>query len=444
LKRNSYALACRRFKGSHTYDRIADLILNIFGEYKIPIGKVVKVVTDSGSNFLKAFKEFSVDNQRSATVEVLEVDSAEPDINLCDFLEIGEVLEDEESQVKLLPPHQPCASHKLNLVCSVDITKSRATKLQKSSFAKCQGIWNKVSRSTQASESVKELCSKSLITQVCTRWNSFFDSITSLFSVEDCLPGICKATGTPEFKSTEIEFLKQYTLCVKPIAQGLDRLQGENCTFYGELIPTLLSLQEKLKRTKSHKLTHCESLPQLILDSLRKRFGSYIDLSLQHEDAIIAAVSHPFFKLRWAPKERSEEIKTLFIRAVCSESPAANERDCTVIQESINYNPIVSSVKAATLDLKTPKDDSFFEFGNANEVDTESQGKEQSIKDECEAYLRSPSDEVDILQQFPFVKAIFIKYNTPIPSSAPVERLFNYSKMVLAPNRRRINDCTFE
>jgi hypothetical protein len=53
----------------------------------------------------------------------------------------------------------------------------------------------------------------------------------------------------------------------------------------------------------------------------------------------------------------------------------------------INYNPIVSFVNAATPDWKTPKDDSFFEFGNAEEVDIESQGTEQVIKDECEAYL---------------------------------------------------------
>jgi hypothetical protein len=84
------------------------LILNIFGKYRIPIEKVVKVVTDSG---WKAVKVFSVDIQTSARVDVLMVDSAEPDINLCDFLEIGEELEDEESQVKLLPPRQPCASH---------------------------------------------------------------------------------------------------------------------------------------------------------------------------------------------------------------------------------------------------------------------------------------------------------------------------------------------
>jgi len=69
---------------------------------------------------------------------------------------------------------------------------------------------------------------KSLITPVCTRWNSFYDSVKCLLEFENTLNAISKAAGVVEFKQTEIEFLKEYLKRLEPVAKGLDYLQGEH------------------------------------------------------------------------------------------------------------------------------------------------------------------------------------------------------------------------
>ncbi|KAG7157181.1 hypothetical protein Hamer_G010022 [Homarus americanus] len=42
------------------------------------------------------------------------------------------------------------------------------------------------------------------------------------------------------------------------------------------------------------------------------------------------------------------------------------------------------------------------------------------------------------------MRELFIKYNTPIPSSAAMERMFSMGKDVLRPKRSRMSDNHFE
>ena len=56
LERESYSLTCRRFRGTHSFDRVAESVIDVFDHYQIAKQKVVCVVTDNGSNFVKAFE----------------------------------------------------------------------------------------------------------------------------------------------------------------------------------------------------------------------------------------------------------------------------------------------------------------------------------------------------------------------------------------------------
>jgi hypothetical protein len=42
------------------------------------------------------------------------------------------------------------------------------------------------------------------------------------------------------------------------------------------------------------------------------------------------------------------------------------------------------------------------------------------------------------------LKSNFLKYNTPVPSSAAVERVFSLGKDILQPKRSRLSDKHFE
>ena len=67
-----------------------------------------------------------------------------------------------------------------------------------------------------------------------------------------------------------------------------------------------------------------------------------------------------------------------------------------------------------------------------------------STKTQVSAYLADAERSLSMLHRYPVVKATFIYYNTTIPSSAPVERLFSLGGQIETARRNRLSDSSFE
>lgn len=115
LKRHSFALACKRFSGAHTFDRIHDQITKIHAAFGLSASNVTATVTDNGSNFVKAFREFGVNtlpviyNENEEFEEIENIDEMNAVEFPTDFFDSS------------LPKHIRCATHTLNLVASTDL-----------------------------------------------------------------------------------------------------------------------------------------------------------------------------------------------------------------------------------------------------------------------------------------------------------------------------------
>ena len=92
------ALSCKRFAGEHSHERILEMITKIHSDFNFNSSKITATVTDNGSNFVKAFKEFGVENDNDEDVP-------------------------ESVDVPHLPKHIRCASHTLNLLATTDFLK---------------------------------------------------------------------------------------------------------------------------------------------------------------------------------------------------------------------------------------------------------------------------------------------------------------------------------
>jgi hypothetical protein len=354
--RSSAVMACRRFKGCHTHDRIAEMICEIHDEYDLPVAKIVCTVTDNASNFKKAFSTFPAPSGPGGPSPSSESEGeSDDDDEEVELMDVDAILtrascESESDNdftdlyVPVLPPHHKCAAHTLNLVGKTDaekITQGPYFKLHNSAFGKCQALWNSVGRSTKAADAIREISpSKSLVIPNVTRWNSTFDAVHCLLGMEEKLPAICDAVNVVRFKACDLELLREYETVMKPLAETLDMLQGENTCYLGHLLPKLCQLRHKLNTIQERgMLIHAGPLLANISSSVSHRFGDFLNLKTEDESvktAVVAAVSHPRYKLQWVVPEMRQTVSETFCQIVfqCSASSAAPHGGVTMELDS--------------------------------------------------------------------------------------------------------------
>uniref|UniRef100_A0A3B3QSQ4 HAT C-terminal dimerisation domain-containing protein n=1 Tax=Paramormyrops kingsleyae TaxID=1676925 RepID=A0A3B3QSQ4_9TELE len=392
---------------------------NIHSSYGIS-HKITSTVTDNGSNFVKAFKRFQ---------PVQEV--SEDDEDEVTFTDINDILQNsggDEVVMITLPPHQRCAAHTLNLVSCTDVDKWLLSKPQtkaiyRSSTTKYTGLWNKASRSTVAAETVDDIIAKKLLVPCSTRWNSFYDALARMCEIPVAkLNTISSKFGMTAITEREHQFIREYCTVMKPLTVALDILQGEDNCLHGTLLPTVETLIFKTLELKSG-LQILVDLPEAVVTAIKTRFAEV----LESEDAVLAAVTLPKFKLRWLRTQDRKDKAKASLLAECRK----------LVLDPDQQAGTSTSTPTRHQSRDSAIEDEFFSF--EDEDDTSS-----TAESEVADYFKSGAQEIDSLNGFALIKKISLRYNAATPSSAPVERLFNLGKLVITPKRNRLSDQKFE
>lgn len=417
LDRKSAALACARIRGRHTFDVIAAKISQVHAEFHIQ-GKVTATVTDNGSNFVKAFSEYGDSETEDDAEENDEVQ----------FADVNTALDEDQENDELnffLPPHHRCAAHTLNLIATTDIEKAASQglsrKLYRSAMAKCAAIWNKSHRSSGAADIIEEVAQMRCVVPCVTRWSSEYNAIEKLMSLpENQLNEICDQLKVAKLHPQETLFLKEYTKILKPLAHSINLLQGEKNCYFGYVIPTLLSLKAKL----SEKVAQVQFSSHILLAVIKAIDTRFAAVLVSHE-ARMAASTIPKFRLWWLADDERESMK----RTMVQEARLLNT-------DPTNTEP-TSATGHASMGNEPEDDDTFFCFQSAQETSS-------TAEEEVQRYLQDPDKTLASLKTYPTIRALFLKYNTTLPSSAPVERLFSHGGLVFSPHRNRMTDKHFE
>lgn len=231
--------------------------------------------------------------------------------------------------------------------------------------------------------------------------------------------------------AVEWNVVHDYVILMKPIAISLDKLQGEKNVSVGSVLPCLYYIKNTMGqcelKTRLSANIKIQAIGNDMLKSLKtvftNRFKSFLTIDDINRVFVLAAVSHPVYKLKWIDDERGiANAKSIFEDEI--RKTESTPRETVIVEDSdieddefVSTN-ILSSTRRASTDS-----------GWATEAFN---------------YIEDRKKNLDMLNQYPLISAVFRKYNTTLSSSGPVERLFSQALIIYTPRRNRITHQNFE
>lgn len=360
----------------------------------------------------------------------------------------SEVEEDDLSSLEclentnLLPAHLRCCAHTLSLCATTDANKvllsGQNTLLSETHAAvmkKCNILWKAAGRPKSA-EIIQDVLGHTLSRPGETRWNSLFDALQQICNIKEKSLLLHRSLNLKNaIKENEFDYLHEYLTCTAPVAEALDIMQSETNAYYGMVLPCVLALRKKLmKIEKKSNFSYCSPLIKAYIESVEKRFKLFFDVRTpEAENAAIAALSYPRFKNKWLTcLEAADRTNILTVFKTC-------------ISKQINEN-----IEATVATKKSTKENIFFNFDSDSDSDMSVTDTNRSNAPMTKAellmlhFFAEESQELQLLDRYPEIKSVFIKYNTPLPSSAAVERLFSFATMTNLPKSHKLSDSMFE
>lgn len=135
----------------------------------------------------------------------------------------------------------------------------------------------------------------------------------------------------------------------------------------------------------------------------------------EKEELIIASCLHPKFKLNWINGEEKKLAKNYLEDLLGIRSTESSPNLCEKLDDC----------------------DDFFAFDQQTK-------KTESVQEELYRFLKSSNCNIGMLNDYTAIKKLFIKYNTALPSSTSVERMFSVGGSVITPQRGHLHDDIIE
>lgn len=300
----------------HTGDMIADKILLTLKKWNIEDSKVLTIITDNGSNMVKAIKTLRTNLQMVRQTRVAEGDRdevvSESEVELetqssedsdgdndssseynpdsddptdydgtTEQQSLGEgvtaastdVSDDDNDMGIPIPDsvtinRMPCLAHTLLLVLkSFDKMRNIQNVL-----AKSRKLVKMIKTSSKATELLVSKCGVTLITDCTTRWNSCFMMLDRLLGLKVAVKEVLEELklDCPLFQN-DWQTIEHMVYILRPFKEQTDILQS-NTMSMSQIIPSLLELKLFLKDP-----TLIKSFAQALSQSLTVRFSCFLD-----------------------------------------------------------------------------------------------------------------------------------------------------------------------
>ena len=246
-------LAVRKFGNvRHTSTNIVAEMESIFSEYKLPDRKIWKVMTDSGSNMVCAFREQCIDGPNVGD-ESIDED------------------EDHNSNANFKYSRLSCFIHTLLLALKKVDTKKSFENLT----SKTKTLVSKFSSSQVLTGELLRLTGLTLVSFSNTRWNTTFLVLQRLMLVKESIQSILMTNAKQKYDLSPVEWkladkLKNF---LSPFNKYTDMSSTEGTRPLSEVVMILKQLQKHLQAFCTER--GFIGLAKVIQEDMQHRFNHY-------------------------------------------------------------------------------------------------------------------------------------------------------------------------
>ena len=218
------------------------------------------------------------------------------------------------------------------------------------------------------------------------------------------------------------KILVEFVKVLKPVADAITYIEAERNMYMGHLLPTVMAVWVSLGKLSD--LKYLLPLCHYLKDQLTSRFQSVFDDDFYK----LAAAFHPERRLKWCVNEDGTPNHEL----------ASNCRELMIITLE-GMSPNLSDIEEDESNADESSETNLFDV-----LLSDKEPSQMSSRDCVNAFLGDCKSKLAPLDSSTLLKSAFIKFNTGLPSSAPVERLFSAGKDILRPKRSSMSDTNFD
>lgn len=406
-------LGLMNLTNNHTHDIIKKETKKILELYSLDIKDVFKIITDNGTNVVKAFKESS---------------SSEDEESESDFFKTIQLSEN------VIPLRASCFAHTLQLLIMDFINQCvKSTP----AFLKLNIVVKKVRNSVLLKQELQKIAKISLINISLTRWGSYISVIGRYVELETELKFLSEKYKWINFNTDdEFIFLKKIYKLLNPFLDILKKIQAEKSVTIS-LCYVYIKILQKLLDDKINFLTLSDEI-NFLKERLYKRFSYIFDFDDTNFESIylIAASLDPntFNLLNDLELVKAKSfIKQLLPIENCYifdvnidlDKSKENEHDCSLnsyMEQIINDQNIFKRDESFKLNNII---DSCLEFINNSKF---------SLKNmtNCLKFWQTITKE----EWQPLKQLAFKIFSVPA-TSAPIERVFSQAGLATQKHRNR-------
>ncbi|KAL2087297.1 hypothetical protein ACEWY4_018356 [Coilia grayii] len=424
-------LSCDHIKGHHTAERIYHMYESVLKYWNVE-GRVIRVVTDSASNMVKAFTLFPVTEEDELTDEgaagASSSSAAEHDEEdgppALSQIEVEEVAANVENMIStyftVSSLHLRCPIHMLQLAIKDAINEHDSINRL---LVKVGNLVRSVKKSTLNTEQTDRLGVRP--TSACiTRWSSqlqMIDSVLRLFQ-KDPLWQTKMKTSAAHITLNEVRQLTHLVRVLAPLADLTNNLQKELGNL-GMILPAVSELKSLLTDDAAMPMM-IAAFGEILANNISSRYGRYYT----DKHILLASVLDPRFKSEWILRDES----------VCNRLGEIRE---LLVEETGRLNPAheTPNPDASPGSESEPKGARLFGSYFSEQLRTP-----EDTKGEDEKFLSSPrqNPDADVIQFWMENSKLYPRLSKvarvvfSIPSgSASAERVFSAAGLVSRNHR---------